>query len=280
MCFCVYNQARASVLYVQGGAGGPARKKATCIAPGCTLPQTGAHAQCSYHLSCLLCVVCRRYLRAGLFDDDTNTCNACVRKMQQTGEGVSTSVHGTFATKTYDDLNFSDVLVSFDDMRDELTQYLQQRLATTAVVVYIGVQVVMRRHVDGEFLDVLTSFTSNPTVLTDADAIAELLAEARATIVRRIEAFVQMGSGWMVYRVTRVQCKTATYNPVGGSSHIPTPKAVSHAHAVVNVQNKDPYCFVWSILAALHPARQNTMSPTCHQVQKILFHSKETRIEA
>ena len=35
------------------------------------------------------------------------------------------------------------------------------------------------------------------------------------------------------------------------------PKYIQDKKAVVNIKNSDPYCFLWSIVAALHPIEQN-----------------------
>ena len=43
-----------------------------------------------------------------------------------------------------------------------------------------------------------------------------------------------------------------------GSSYIPTPIKLRSKHAIVNVQNRDRKCFMWSMLAALHPTERNT----------------------
>ena len=44
------------------------------------------------------------------------------------------------------------------------------------------------------------------------------------------------------------------YRPLAGSSYIPTPKKLLSKKALVNVQNlHDDKCFIWSVLAGLHP---------------------------
>ena len=51
----------------------------------------------------------------------------------------------------------------------------------------------------------------------------------------------------------------AKYSPTKGSSYIPLPKKLRDKKTIVNIQNKDNKCFMWSILADLHPIdyRQN-----------------------
>ena len=42
------------------------------------------------------------------------------------------------------------------------------------------------------------------------------------------------------------------YNPARGRRYIPTPPVLASKKAIVNVQNTDNKCFMWSILAALY----------------------------
>jgi hypothetical protein len=49
----------------------------------------------------------------------------------------------------------------------------------------------------------------------------------------------------------------AKYTPLKGSSYIPLPKKLKTKKAIITVKNTDNKCFMWSILAALHPAAQH-----------------------
>ena len=44
---------------------------------------------------------------------------------------------------------------------------------------------------------------------------------------------------------------------IKGSSYLPTPSWINAKKAVINIKNDDNKCFIWSILAALHPASSN-----------------------
>jgi hypothetical protein len=50
---------------------------------------------------------------------------------------------------------------------------------------------------------------------------------------------------------------TVPYTPISGSSYMALPRKIRHTGGVVNVNNKDQKCFLWSILAALHPVDRN-----------------------
>ena len=44
----------------------------------------------------------------------------------------------------------------------------------------------------------------------------------------------------------------AVYAPLQGSSYMKLPKGLEDKKAILNVQNEDEKCFLWSVLAALH----------------------------
>ena len=47
------------------------------------------------------------------------------------------------------------------------------------------------------------------------------------------------------------------YDPLKASSHIPLPKELQSKKALLNIQNNDEKCFLWSVLAHLHPVAEN-----------------------
>jgi hypothetical protein len=46
----------------------------------------------------------------------------------------------------------------------------------------------------------------------------------------------------------------SSFKPLKGSSYKPLPPCIAAKKAIVNVQNNDNSCFMWAVLAALHPA--------------------------
>jgi len=71
--------------------------------------------------------------------------------------------------------------------------------------------------------------------------------------------------------------KFARYNPLGGSSYLQTPVTIVEKQAIVNVQNKDESCFLYSVLAALHPANDHVSIPYKHM--QYLFELKIDGLE-
>jgi len=150
------------------------------------------------------------------------------------------------------DVDYADVVECFDNMQQTLHDHLTERLQQTPIKFYVRLEIVMERETEDGPVSILTSFASDPVTLLGPHDIPELLDEARATISRRVEKFTAMGSGWVVVGVKQVKVKSGTYNPIGGSSYIPTPQKIENTRAILNIQNKDNKCFLWSILAAVH----------------------------
>ena len=58
------------------------------------------------------------------------------------------------------------------------------------------------------------------------------------------------GSGWNVQGINHLKIYFHKTNPINGRTYIKFP---IRSNAILNIQNNDSYCFLWSILASIHP---------------------------
>ena len=184
-------------------------------------------------------------------------CNACTRKRQQHGYGASYqhSVNYTFATLDLDIPDEPrDVETFLASVRPSVLEHLEHRLYENNLRWYLSVQVRLTRETEEGTATIAASFASvNQILLASSDADAQF-DEACMVILSRLDEFIQLGSGWAVDAVIGCKIHTAIYNPIGGSASFPTmPKSVRNSHSVLNIQNDDDRCFMWCILAAIHP---------------------------
>ena len=77
------------------------------------------------------------------------------------------------------------------------------------------------------------------------------------TILERIARFVKGGSEWTFYKVDLLKLYTVSYNPLRGETWIPLPEELANKKAIINMQNKDNKCFLWSVLRALNPTNNH-----------------------
>ena len=62
-----------------------------------------------------------------------------------------------------------------------------------------------------------------------------------------------VGSGWRFEKVIKLVLHTTKWEPIYGSSYIPLDPYLANKKALINMQNEDDKCFMWSVLRALYP---------------------------
>ena len=65
------------------------------------------------------------------------------------------------------------------------------------------------------------------------------------------------GSGWNFLNVIKLVIHTTRWEPLYGSSYIPLDPYLANKKAIINMQNEDDKCFMWSVLRALYPKDTN-----------------------
>ena len=96
-------------------------------------------------------------------------------------------------------------------------------------------------------------FHSDIEVNLDGTDEIELYDTMIERMIKKMATFQSMGSGWRLYSIIRLKLHTVSYNPLRAETWIPLPKELANKKAIINVQNKDNKCFLWSVLRALNP---------------------------
>ena len=65
------------------------------------------------------------------------------------------------------------------------------------------------------------------------------------------------GSSWRLYSIIKLELHTVSYKPLRGETWIPLSKELADKKAIINMQNKDNKCFLWSVLRVLNPKELN-----------------------
>ena len=93
----------------------------------------------------------------------------------------------------------------------------------------------------------LSTFSNTAKELTDTfipDGISEL--------TEKIENMAEQGSGWQLVRIMEIffiLTKVSKICRLSGSSYIETPPSLASKKAIINVQNDDLNCFLYSVLS-------------------------------
>ena len=70
-------------------------------------------------------------------------------------------------------------------------------------------------------------------------------------LLSAIEDFQQHGCGWLLNKLLALHLHLLEFDPFRATSYIPLHREVQNRKAVINIQNKDEKCFLWSVIAGL-----------------------------
>ena len=93
--------------------------------------------------------------------------------------------------------------------------------------------------------------------MLDISEFNDLYDESKNKIWLTFDEWLKEGSGWIIQSMDEFILKICRYTPMQGSSYIKSPNKIRNTLSVINIQNEDNKCFLWSILAALHPVKDN-----------------------
>ena len=225
----------------------------------CGSPITGPRPYCDRCATAgRECRACHRPMPDRFYTGDNTTCIACTRK-----RGRTTTIKrfgDVLATCQIDTDGAPDLEVCLRDNRRAVASTITGELAAKrGIRVYVTTTLRMSRvDVDG------TVHTSEPVLRSDvitvlvADDIEAAVDAAIACLTRRLDAYIAEGSGWTLDAVVDITIYMAAYQPLYGATYLPTPPKLAVRKAIVNVKNTDNKCFVWAVLAGLHPVDCNT----------------------
>ena len=76
-------------------------------------------------------------------------------------------------------------------------------------------------------------------------------------IERILATFLATTSDVKFHSVIKFELHTVSYKPLRGDTYIPLPKELADKKAIINMKNKDNKCFLWCVLRALNPGKNN-----------------------
>ena len=105
-------------------------------------------------------------------------------------------------------------------------------------------------------------FHSKTYINLEKTDVKVFLKEMIMEILGNIIIYQKKGSGWYFKEIIRLEIHIVEYKPMKGGSYIPLPEFIRKRKSIINIQNKDNKCFLWSILLYLHPVQMNEVRLT------------------
>ena len=109
-------------------------------------------------------------------------------------------------------------------------------------------------------------FQSQTYINLEKTEVKDILKEMIKQILNILSIYQKNGSGWYFKEVTRLEIHIVEYKPKKGGSYIPLPSFIMRKKVIINMENEDNKCFLWSILRYLHPREKH--SPRINHLKK------------
>lgn len=123
---------------------------------------------------------------------------------------------------------------------------------------YLNTRVRMVRQRDGgEEESTVPHFRSTTFQVLDSEDLDHFLNQAFQQMQNAMEEFIHHGSNWRMESVLGLEIKAVPYQPLTAAKYRPLPAGIQQLRGIVNIQNNDEKCFLWCVLAALHPTNHN-----------------------
>lgn len=149
-----------------------------------------------------------------------------------------------------------DILTYLSNKKDEVESNLFQNLSSThGFKWYISICPRFTRQSEGEIIEVTPCFRSCTQTLLQKFEFGSQFNKNFETIAKAVSNFQRQGSNWIFDKILTMELNIAKYVPLAGSSFIPLPKIVQNKKATINIKNNDQKCFLWSVLAQMHPKK-------------------------
>lgn len=103
----------------------------------------------------------------------------------------------------------------------------------------------------------LKSFNTKYTMVLQSTDISVLYHDLSNLLLMKCLEFEHAESGWTIESVSHLEINIAKFSPLKAGSYIPLPKSIQNTKSCLNIKNNDEYCFLWSIVAHLYPAKNN-----------------------
>ena len=209
------------------------------------------------------CHSCHRPLDVHLMDDN-GRCHACNAKRQKQSSAMGAA---NIIDVSPQDVGNSDPLLFAQASREPTRLQVEDSFLQFKGVKWYLVMIVkmIKYNREGEevVMDVVFhSELETMLLLSDFDVQFDRMVDV---ILQKIKDFVKLGSSWSVLSVEHLELHVAPYLPISASSYVATPTYIAQKKAVINIQNKDNFCFLWCVLAALHPVATNPCRPSNYE---------------
>ncbi|XP_048479424.1 uncharacterized protein LOC119694216 [Plutella xylostella] len=110
----------------------------------------------------------------------------------------------------------------------------------------------------------LKTFITKFEIVQEGTCLSDFYENLTETFIQKLSEFEHCESGWTFSKISHLEINVNKYSPFKGGCYISLPSVVVNTKSCLNIKNNDDYCFLWSIVAALYPAKRNVCRKTSY----------------
>ena len=146
--------------------------------------------------------------------------------------------------------------IFMDGAHESMTELLRNKRNTKVKLI---LKCYMLSEIDNLIRDF--PFHSNIEVNVEGTNENDIYITMTDTILERIANLINGssggGSGWVFYKIIKLELHTVSYRPLRGNTWIPLPKELADKKAIINMKNKNNECFLHCVLRAIYPTNNH-----------------------
>ena len=128
----------------------------------------------------------------------------------------------------------------------------------TNMKIQLSLQIQISRLREEETITITPWFHSQTFPIYNTEQINIILISPIKQVLTHWDGFIHLGSGWTVDEIRQLKLSVCKYHPLHGGAKCPKlPKILLNKHAMTSIVCPNDDCFIYSVLAALHPQKSN-----------------------
>lgn len=122
------------------------------------------------------------------------------------------------------------------------------------VKIHLCLQVHLTKLKDNEMIILQPWFPSKNHVIISSENISSVINTCFDDILGFYDAFLQLGSGWILSHIINLRLSVCQFIPLrGGCLNHKLPKIIKNKKAVVDIRSPKGQCFIYAVLAGMCP---------------------------
>lgn len=108
-----------------------------------------------------------------------------------------------------------------------------------------------------------------------SDSLSQMWEKISQQLWDQLSNFELGESGLALEQIRYLKLNINSFNPIRGGGFIPTPKHLQNSGSILNIKNNDKFCFLWSVLSALHPSNSTKVETYKPYMKTLKWRNKD-----